>query len=167
MREIRKTRLNKKNKKVPNIRMNSKNFVKFNYSYELLKLNPINMQGTLSPRSVQSYLNKMDYVLYEIKDHKGILKNDDYDTWKQEVIEDLASSGYIKLRNNNYVITEAGKEVIKHDSFLYYNRKLERPEGEVKDPVEVERVSILKNTYIIAIVGFLILATITIFRLRS
>ena len=123
------------------------------------------MQGTLSPRSVRSYLYKMDNVLYEIKDQKGILKSAKYDSWKREVINDLASSGYIKEKGNKYVISREGREVIKQDSFLYYNRKVKSKDGD-NEEIETELVSIFRSSYMFAVAAFLVMLVVTIFRLK-
>ena len=125
------------------------------------------MQATLSTSELSSYLYKMDNVLYEVKDQHGILKNNSYDAWKQEVIEDLANSGYIRLNRKKYVITKEGREVIKHDSFLYYNRRINLENKEAKDlPDSHEKLNIFKRHYIIPVLGLLVLALVTLFRLR-
>ena len=124
------------------------------------------MQTAVSPRSVNSYLYKMDNVLYEVKDQNGILKNDNYDSWKTEVIEDLALSGYIAPDGDKYVITKEGREVIKQDSFLYYNKKIKSNETTAAEVVQTERVSIFKHSYFIALLALFVMAAITIFRLR-
>lgn len=124
------------------------------------------MQTAVSTRSINSYLYKMDNVLYEVKDQNGILKNNNYDSWKQEVIEDLAVSGYIKPEGDMYVITPEGREVIKQDSFLYYNKKIKSDENAEPEIVHTKPVSIFKHSYFIAILTLLVLAAITIFRLR-
>ncbi len=124
------------------------------------------MQTAVSTRSLNSYLYKMDHVLYEVKDKNGILKNDDYDSWKMEVIDDLVISGYIKPDGEKYVITPEGREVIKLDSFLYYNKKIKSPEPLESEVLQTEQVSIFKSSYFIAILTLIVLAAITIFRLR-
>lgn len=124
------------------------------------------MQATLSSSSVSSYIYKMDNVLYEVKDKRGILKNHNYEAWKQEVIEDLAGSGFITLKNDKYVITKEGREVIKHDSFLNYNRRINLENNIEESASSVERTGITKNQYFIAILSLMALALITIFRLR-
>ncbi|QED38206.1 hypothetical protein FK178_10975 [Antarcticibacterium arcticum] len=125
------------------------------------------MQAALSNSSMSSYLYKMDNVLYEVKDLKGILKNNNYDAWKQEVIEDLAGSGYIRLNGDKYVITREGREVIRHDSFLYYNRRTNLEKIEEKEiPAAEQKLNIFKKHYIIPILAFLVLVLVTLFRLR-
>lgn len=125
------------------------------------------MQSTLSTSPMSSYLYKMDHVLYEIKDLKGILKNNNYDAWKREVIEDLAGSGYIRLNRDKYVITKEGREVIKHDSFLNYNRKINLDNNEENEiPAVEQKLNIFKKYYIIPILSLLVLALVTLFRLR-
>lgn len=122
------------------------------------------MQTAVSPRSINSYLYKMDYVLYEVKDQNGILKNNNYDSWKLEVIQDLEISGYIKPDGDKYVITPEGKEVIKQDSFLYYNKHIK---SETTEPeISTKQVSIFRHSYFIALLTLLVLAAITVFRLR-
>lgn len=124
------------------------------------------MQTALSSRSINSYLYKMDHVLYEVKDQDGILRNNNYDSWKQEVLEDLAISGYIKLNEDKYVITPEGKEVIKQDSFLNYNKKIISEDNAALEVPQQSKHSIFRNSYFIAILTLLVLAAITVFRLR-
>lgn len=124
------------------------------------------METVISTRSINSYLYKMDNVLYEVKDQKGILRNDNYDSWKEEVLEDLATSGYIKPQGEKYVITPEGRKVIKHDSFLYYTKHINSGEAKGAGVVPSKSASIFKHSYFIAILTLLVLAAITIFRLR-
>ena len=124
------------------------------------------MQTAVSTRSINSYLYKMDHVLYEVKDQNGILRNNNYESWKQEVLEDLAISGYIKLNKGKYVITPEGKEVIKQDSFLNYNKKIISEDTTASEAPPESKVSIFRNSYFIAILTLLVLAAITVFRLR-
>ena len=124
------------------------------------------MQATLSSSSVSTYMYKMDNVLYEVKDKRGILKNNNYEAWKQEVIDDLAGSGFITLKNDKYVITKEGREVIKHDSFLNYNRRINLENNIEETASPAERTGITRNQYFIAILSLMVLALITIFRLR-
>ncbi|UJH89845.1 hypothetical protein LZ575_12630 [Antarcticibacterium sp. 1MA-6-2] len=80
---------------------------------------------------------KLDHVLYEIRDQRGILKNYTYESWKAEVIIELESLGFIKPDGDKYVITEEGREVIHQDSFLRYNCKLKnKTEDAILDLIE-------------------------------
>lgn len=74
--------------------------------------------------SILSSYYKMDNVLYEIRDAKGISKNVQYETWKEEVLRDLLQAGFIKIQKDLYIISEEGREVIQQDSLLYYNKRL-------------------------------------------
>ncbi len=74
--------------------------------------------------SILSSYYKMDNVLYEIRDQKGLLKNNGYDAWKEEVLKDLLNAGFIKLEKDLYTMTAEGREVIAQDSFLYYNKRV-------------------------------------------
>ncbi|CAN5308376.1 hypothetical protein BH23BAC2_BH23BAC2_03110 [soil metagenome] len=122
------------------------------------------MQTAVSTRTLNSYLYKMDHVLYEIKDQKGILRDNDYDMWKKEVIEDLAASGYIKESGEKYVITPQGRDVIKHDSFLNYNKK-SNTQDEV-EMVHTESLQIFRNPYFVAMLSFIAMTVITLFKLK-
>src|SRR5690606_8628115 len=123
------------------------------------------MQTAVSSRSINSYLYKMDNEIKEVKDQNGILKNDNYDSWKQEVINDLAISGYIKPEGDKFVITPEGREVIKQDSFLYYNKHIQS-DNPATETLQSKQVSIYKHKYFIAVVTMIVLAAITVFRLR-
>tara|TARA_R100000935_G_scaffold3372_4_gene8744 strand:- start:1337 stop:1711 length:375 start_codon:yes stop_codon:yes gene_type:complete len=82
------------------------------------------MSAAANKSSILSTYYKMDNVLYEIRDEKGITINKQYDAWKVEVLSDLLQAGFIKLQKDLYIITEEGREVIQHDSFLYYNKRI-------------------------------------------
>lgn len=92
------------------------------------------MTALVSNSTILSSFYKMDNVLYEIRDKKGILRNGQYESWKAEVIADLESSGFIKAEGDKYIITEEGREVINQDSFLYYNKRIKFKK--VEKPVE-------------------------------
>lgn len=70
-----------------------------------------------------SYMYKMDNVLYEIYDNDGISKNQEFAPWKTEVIASLETAQFIDVINDNYVLTQKGKEVINCDSLVYYHRE--------------------------------------------
>src|SRR5690606_40147547 len=108
------------------------------------------MQAAVSSRSINSYLYKMDNVLYEVKDQNGILKNDNYDSWKQGVIDDLAISGYIKPEGDKFVITPEGREVIKQDSFLYNNKNIQS-DNPATETWQSKQERIFKQKYLIVV----------------
>lgn len=70
-----------------------------------------------------SYMYKMDNVLYEIYDNNGISKDQEFDPWKTEVISSLETATFINVVNNNYMLTQKGREVINCDSLVYYHRQ--------------------------------------------
>ena len=105
--------------------------------------------------SILSSYYKMDNVLYEIRDQKGILVNNSYDTWKQEVLRDLLQAGFIKLENDLYTITEEGREVIAQDSFLYYNKKLKINKAPFSAKVN-EETGLDSNFWMLLITGSLL-----------
>jgi hypothetical protein len=73
--------------------------------------------------SSDSY-NKIDNVLYEIRNNKGIPKNKYYEPWKEEILNNLKISNFIVQKSNLYVLTEAGREVIKNVSFKEYTQRI-------------------------------------------
>jgi len=68
--------------------------------------------------------HKMDNILYEIRDSKGIPKNKCYEPWKEEILNDLKNSDFIEHNDDLWVLTNAGREVIKNVSFKVYNQKI-------------------------------------------
>jgi hypothetical protein len=79
---------------------------------------------TALPTSLSSTsYHKMDNILYEIRDNKGIPKNKFYEPWKKEILKELKNFGFIIQKSDLYVITEAGLDVIKNVSFKVYNHK--------------------------------------------
>ena len=105
--------------------------------------------------SILSSYYKMDNVLYEIRDQKGILKNNDYEEWKDEVLRDLLQAGFIKVENDLYVITEEGREVINHDSFLYYNKRINF-KNPTSDILEVDDTGLFKSLWMLLFTGSLL-----------
>jgi len=81
------------------------------------------MSTALSTSSFSDSYHKMDNILYEIWDRKGISKNKYYEPWKEEILNDLTISGFIVQNSDKYILTEAGREVIKNVSFKVYNQK--------------------------------------------
>jgi len=82
------------------------------------------MSTALSTSSYSDSYHKMDNILYEIWDRKGISKNKYYDPWKEEILNNLKISDFIEQKNDLWVLTEAGREVIKNVSFKVYNQKI-------------------------------------------
>ena len=83
------------------------------------------MSTALSTSSFSASYHKMDNILYEIRDSKGIPNNKYYEPWKEEILNDLTISGFIVQNSDLYVLTKAGREVIKNVSFKVYNQKIE------------------------------------------
>ena len=82
------------------------------------------MSTTLSTSSFSDTYHKMDNILYEIRDRKGIPKNKSYEPWKEKILNDLKISDFIKQNNDLWVLTKTGREVIKNVSFKVYNQKI-------------------------------------------
>ena len=81
------------------------------------------MSTALSTSSFPDTYHKMDNILYEIRDSKGIPKNKFYEPWKKDLLSELNFSGFIVQKSDLYVLTEEGREVIKNISFKVYNQK--------------------------------------------
>jgi len=82
------------------------------------------MSTALSTSSYSASYHKIDNVLYEIRDNKGIPTNKYYEPWKEEILKHLKISDFIVEKSNLYVLTGAGFEVIKNISFKVYNQKI-------------------------------------------
>jgi hypothetical protein len=78
----------------------------------------------------------MDNILYEIWDRKGISKNKYYDPWKEEILNNLKISDFIEQKNDLWVLTEAGREVIKNVSFKVYNQKIKSGTKETEQDLQ-------------------------------
>lgn len=78
-------------------------------------------QSNLNSTSI-SFIYKMDNVLYEIHDNKGICKYQEFEPWKTEVISSLEAAEFITVKDGKYVLTQEGREVINVDSLVYYNQ---------------------------------------------
>lgn len=74
--------------------------------------------------SLDSTYYKMEYVLYEIRNSKGIPSNYVYESWKADVLQELESAGFITKKDLLYVLTEEGSEVLNYDSFHCYQNKI-------------------------------------------
>lgn len=88
-------------------------------------------QSNLNSTSI-SFIYKMDNVLYEIHDNRGISKNQDFEPWKTEVLSSLEAAEFITERDGNYVLTGEGREVINSDSLVYYNQGIRAGKQEVE-----------------------------------
>lgn len=106
--------------------------------------------------SILSSYYKMDNVLYEIRDQKGLLKNNKYEAWKEEVLRDLLQAGFIKVEEELYTITPEGREVISHDSFLYYNRRINLKKVPSDDTEADEENILIKNFWLLLFTGSLL-----------
>lgn len=78
-------------------------------------------QSNLNSTSI-SFIYKMDNVLYEIYDNRGISKTQDFEPWKTEVLSSLEAAEFITVRDEKYVLTREGCEVINCDSLVYYTQ---------------------------------------------
>lgn len=78
-------------------------------------------QSNLNSNSI-SFIYKMDNVLYEIHDNRGISKHQDFEPWKTEVISSLEAAEFITVKDEKYVLTREGCEVINCDSLVYYKQ---------------------------------------------
>jgi DNA-binding PadR family transcriptional regulator len=117
--------------------------------------------------SILSSYNKMDNVLYEIRDEKGIPKNRRYEAWKEEVLRDLLKAGFIKLQEDLYTISEEGREVIQQDSFLYYNKRTKINKSASVDENLEEKSSLISNFWIWLIRGSILGVALLWFLMNS
>jgi len=104
--------------------------------------------------SILTSYHKMDNVLYEIRDAKGISKNVVYEAWKEEVLRDLLQAGFINVEKDLYTISEEGREVIQQDSLLYYNKRLKINKSANVD-TNKEATGLFSNSWILLIIGSL------------
>lgn len=116
--------------------------------------------------SILSSYNKMDNVLYEIRDEKGISINKQYDAWKVEVLSDLLQAGFIKVQKDLYTISEEGRDVIEHDSFLYYNKRVKTDKKISSDENLKETPRLFSNIWILLISGSLLGAILLWFLIK-
>ncbi|WP_026837179.1 hypothetical protein [Gillisia sp. JM1] len=117
--------------------------------------------------SILSSYYKMDNVLYEIRDEKGISKNRRYEAWKEEVLRDLLQAGFIKLQEDLYTISEEGREVIQQDSFLYYNKRLKINKSTNVDARTEEKTWLFNNFWILLINGSILGVALLWFLMNS
>jgi len=111
------------------------------------------MSTTLSTSSFSDTYHKMDNILYEIRDSKGIPKNKYYEPWKEEILNDLKIFDFIEQNNDLWVLTEAGREVIKNVSFKVYNQKIKSgiKLTEAKDLQGKSKKGILKFWFVLLV----------------
>lgn len=114
------------------------------------------MTALANKTSILSSFYKMDNVLYEIRDQKGIPINIRYDAWKEEVLKDLLQAGFISIKKDLYTITAEGREVIAQDSLLYYNKRVKIKKETVKATSKEEKSGLFSNFWLLLIVGSLI-----------
>ncbi|CAM4313545.1 hypothetical protein [Gillisia hiemivivida] len=114
------------------------------------------MTALANKSSILSSYNKMDNVLYEIRDEKGISKNRRYEAWKEEVLSDLLQAGFIKVQEDLYTISEEGREVIQQDSFMYYHKRAKLNDGNSVDAKKKETGVLSNNLWMLLISGSLL-----------
>lgn len=120
----------------------------------------------LSSSADLSRIYKMDNVLYEIKDTNGLLYHGNYEPWKVETLGDLKASGFIETQEDLFVLTEAGREVIRQDSLIRYdpNKKSAQHPIEKEDVLQLNDYSQFQNPLFL---GGLALVFLMIFGLAS
>jgi len=125
------------------------------------------MSTALSTSSYSDSYHKMDNILYEIWDRKGISKNKYYDPWKEEILNNLKISDFIEQNNDLWVLTNAGRDVIKNVSFKVYNQKIKSRTNKtkVKGLQEKSKKEILKFWFLLLVfVQLFIFMTLTLYR---
>lgn len=107
--------------------------------------------------SILTSYYKMDNVLYEIRDQKGLLINNRYEAWKEEVLRDLLQAGFIMLEKDLYIITAEGREVIAQNSFLNYNKRLKIKKAVFNIAnIKEETTGLISNFWMLLISGSLL-----------
>ena len=120
------------------------------------------MSTALSTSSFSNAYHKMDNILYEIRDTKGIPKNKYYEPWKEEVLNDLTISGFIVQNSDQYILTEAGREVIKNVSFKVYHQKIKSgsKRTKAKDLLKNGKKEIVKFWFVLLVLAQLFILMI-------
>jgi hypothetical protein len=95
----------------------------------------------------------MDNILYEIRDSKGIPKNKFYEPWKEEILNYLKISDFIEQNKDLWVLTKAGREVIKNVSFKVYNQKIKSGNNrrEIKGLQKKSKKGVLKFWFVLLV----------------
>jgi len=111
------------------------------------------MSTALSTSLFSASYHKMDNILYEIRDSKGIPKNKYYEPWKEEILNNLKISDFIEQNNDLWVLTNAGRDVIKNASFKVYSQKIKSRTNktEVKGLQEKSKKEILKFWFLLLV----------------
>jgi len=111
------------------------------------------MSTALSTSLFSASYHKMDNILYEIRDSKGIPKNKYYEPWKEEILNNLKISDFIEQNNDLWVLTNAGRDVIKNVSFKVYSQKIKSRTNktEVKGLQEKSKKEILKFWFLLLV----------------
>tara|TARA_R100000935_G_scaffold56162_1_gene87203 strand:- start:1351 stop:1725 length:375 start_codon:yes stop_codon:yes gene_type:complete len=121
------------------------------------------MSAVAYKSSILTSYYKMDNVLYEIRNEKGISINKEYDAWKAEVLSDLLQSGFIKVDKDLYTITEEGREVIQQDSFLYYNKRVQANKTVKADSDSIKAPKPVTSLWILSIIGSILVGALLFF----
>jgi hypothetical protein len=125
------------------------------------------MSTALSTSLFSASYHKMDNILYEIRDSKGIPKNRYYEPWKEEILNNLKISDFIEQNNDLWVLTNAGRDVIKNVSFKVYNQKIKSRTNKTKvnGLHEKSKKEILKFWFLLLVfVQLFIFMTLTLYR---
>jgi len=111
------------------------------------------MSTALSSSSFSASYHKMDNILYEIRDSKGIPKNKFYEPWKEEILNYLKISDFIEQNKDLWVLTKAGREVIKNVSFKVYNQKIKSGNNrrEIKGLQKKSKKGVLKFWFVLLV----------------
>jgi hypothetical protein len=112
------------------------------------------MSTALSTSSFSASYHKMDNILYEIRDSKGIPKNKYYEPWKEEILNNLKISNFIDQHNDLWVLTKTGRDVIKNVSFKVYNQKIRGSNNEAEDELQKQtKKGVVKFWFLLLVVA--------------
>lgn len=113
-------------------------------------------ENTLNRTMDVSASYRMDHVLFEIYEQEALDKDGPFDPWKVSVLHKLQSEGFVELKNDSYVLTDMGKQVIASDSIADYYKRLKFQNKQDKK-FNSKAISYL-ITFIYIVVGVVILA---------
>jgi hypothetical protein len=112
------------------------------------------MSTALSTSSFSASYHKMDNILYEIRDSKGIPKNKYYEPWKEEILNNLKISNFIDQHNDLWVLTKTGRDVIKNVSFKVYNQKIRGSNNEAGEELQKQtKKGVVKFWFLLLVVA--------------